>query len=40
VTQTGSVYAFGDAVNLGDPAGQFGGLNPAGAILSTSDEAV
>ena len=32
----GVVAAFGDAKNLGDPAGSVGGSNPATAIFTTS----
>ena len=39
LTANGTVYNYGDAVNYGDAAGAFGGLNPATAIFTTSDGA-
>jgi hypothetical protein len=33
----GVVEAYGDATNRGGPVGSVGGLNPATAIITTSD---
>jgi hypothetical protein len=33
----GTIANFGDAGDFGSPAGQFGGMNPATAIFTTSD---
>jgi hypothetical protein len=33
----GDIDNYGDAGAFGSPAGQFGGLNPANAIFTTSD---
>jgi hypothetical protein len=36
LTANGSVYAYGDALNLGGPTSSTGALNPASAIFTTA----